>query len=185
MMNRPIFPASQMSRAKMLGLFLLSSAALSACGPKQVADIPPLAEGTQGSVGAATNNAGAGASGVVPGSQQDFVASVSSDRIFFDTDRFNIDTEDQIALQSQAQWLAQYPQAQVTVEGHADERGTRDYNLALGERRANAAKNYLGSLGVNAARIRTVSYGKERPEALGSNEQAWAQNRRAVTIIIQ
>ena len=121
----------------------------------------------------------------VPGSQEDFVASISSDRIFFDTDRFNIDTEDQITLQSQAQWLSRYPQARVTIEGHADERGTRDYNLALGERRANAAKNYLASLGVNPARVSTVSYGKERPQALGSNEQAWAQNRRAVTIIVR
>jgi peptidoglycan-associated lipoprotein len=73
----------------------------------------------------------------------------------------------------------------VTIEGHADERGTRDYNLALGERRANAAKNYLASLGVDASRIQTVSYGKERPQALGSNEEAWAQNRRAVTLVIR
>jgi len=120
----------------------------------------------------------------VPGSQADFLARVSSDRIFFDTDRFNIDNEDQITLQSQARWLAQYPNKSAIVEGHADERGTRDYNLALGERRANAAKNYLVSLGIAPQRIRVVSYGKERPEALGSNESAWAQNRRAVTVTI-
>ena len=87
-------------------------------------------------------------------------------------------------MSQQAQWLAQYPGKSLTVEGHADERGTREYNLALGERRANAAKNYLISLGVAASRINTVSYGKERPVALGSNEQAWAQNRRAVTVTI-
>jgi peptidoglycan-associated lipoprotein len=106
------------------------------------------------------------------------------DTIYFDTDRYNIDSADQAALQTQAQYLAQYPNARATVEGHADERGTREYNLALGERRANAAKNYLVSLGVPAGNISTVSYGKERPKALGSTEQAWAQNRRAVTVLI-
>ena len=109
----------------------------------------------------------------------------AGDRILFDTDRFNVDAEDQVTLQAQAQWLARYPNTRVTLEGHADERGTRDYNLALGERRANSAKNYLASLGVDAARIQTVSYGKERPSALGSDEQAWAQNRRAVTVTVQ
>ena len=106
------------------------------------------------------------------------------DTIYFDTDQFNIDAEDQAALQQQANYLRQYPNVRATVEGHCDERGTREYNLALGERRANAAKNYLVSLGVEANRITTVSYGKERPVALGSNEQAWARNRRAVTIVL-
>ena len=100
------------------------------------------------------------------------------------TDRFNIDSADAAALQSQAQYLARYPRIRITVEGHADERGTREYNLALGERRANATKNYLVGLGVAANRIATVSYGKERPVALGSNERAWAQNRRAVSVVI-
>lgn len=160
---------------------LLASAALiSACGTKEVDDLPPPASG---SLGVDPN---AGANAVRPGSQQDFINSVGmgNDRIFFDTDRYNIDSADQVTLQTQAQWLARYPQAQITIEGHADERGTRDYNLALGERRANSAKNYLVSLGVSPARIRTVSYGKERPQALGSNEQAWAQNRRAVTVVV-
>jgi peptidoglycan-associated lipoprotein len=106
------------------------------------------------------------------------------DTIYFETDRYNLDSADQAALQTQAQYLAQYPNSRATVEGHADERGTREYNLALGERRANAAKNYLVSLGVPAGNITTVSYGKERPKALGSDEQAWAQNRRAVTVLI-
>jgi peptidoglycan-associated lipoprotein len=123
--------------------------------------------------------------GPVPGSQADFVASVLSDTILFDTDRYNVDSEDQGILQSQAQWLGRYPQRRITVEGHADERGTRDYNIALGERRANAAKNYLVSVGVDPARITTVSYGKERPIALGSDEASWAKNRRAVTITVQ
>ncbi|NJM50877.1 MAG: peptidoglycan-associated lipoprotein Pal [Sphingomonadales bacterium] len=172
-------------KTRLIGLLLVSSALVSACGKKNIDDLPPVATDTGDDGVNGTGNGGNVQNAVVPGSQEDFVASVSSDRIFFDTDRFNIDTQDQITLQSQAQWLSRYPQAQVTIEGHADERGTRDYNLALGERRANAAKNYLASLGVNPARIRTVSYGKERPEALGSNEQAWAQNRRAVSVIIR
>ncbi len=168
-------------KAQTIGILLLCAGALSACGPKKIADLPPAAEGT----GYGDNTGGSNAGQVIPGSQEDFVASISSDRIFFDTDRFNVDTQDQATLQSQAQWLARYPNVRITVEGHADERGTRDYNLALGERRANSAKNYLTSLGVSSERIQTVSYGKERPQALGSDEQAWAQNRRAVTIVIR
>ena len=104
--------------------------------------------------------------------------------IYFDTDRFNIDSTDSVALQVQAQYLAQYSEINVTIEGHADERGTREYNLALGERRANATKNYLVSLGISSDRIATVSYGKERPEAVASNEEAWAQNRRAASVVV-
>lgn len=123
--------------------------------------------------------------GPVPGSQADFVASMNGrDVIYFDTDQYNIDSADAAALQGQAQWLLRYPNKRATIEGHCDERGTRDYNLALGERRANAAKNYLASLGVDANRLSTVSYGKERPVAMGSDESAWAQNRRAATITI-
>ena len=106
------------------------------------------------------------------------------DTILFDTDMFNIDAADQAALREQASYLGQFPNVRATIEGHADERGTREYNLALGERRANAAKNYLVSLGVAPDRLSTVSYGKERPAAVGANEQAWARNRRAVTIVL-
>ncbi|OYX92449.1 MAG: peptidoglycan-associated lipoprotein [Novosphingobium sp. 35-62-5] len=123
-------------------------------------------------------------SGPVPGSQADFMASVMSDTVLFDLDRYNIDASDQGILQSQAQWLSRYPNKSVTIEGHADERGTRDYNLALGERRANAAKNYLVSLGIEPGRVMVVSYGKERPIALGSDEESWARNRRAVTVTV-
>jgi peptidoglycan-associated lipoprotein len=119
------------------------------------------------------------------GTQAHFERAVNGQNvIFFDTDRYNIDSADAAALQTQAQYLSQYPQLTITIEGHCDERGTREYNLALGERRANAAKNYLVSLGIDAGRIRTVSYGKERPVSLGSNESAWAQNRRAVSIVV-
>ncbi len=158
---------------------LLAAGTLAIAGCKSTPDeLPPAPTTTAAPAPAPATG------GPVPGSQADFVASISSDRIFFDTDKYDVDGADQAVLQSQAHWLAQYPDKRLTIEGHADERGTRDYNLALGERRANAAKNYLVGLGIAASRISTVSYGKERPEALGSNEQAWAQNRRAVTVTI-
>lgn len=156
--------------------------ALAACGKKAPKDLPPPPP-TDTSAQTPTDIGGTG--GVVKGSQEDFVASVSSDRIFFDTDQYDVDAQDQQTLQSQAAWLQQNPNVRVTIEGHADERGTRDYNIALGERRANAAKNYLASLGIDPSRINTVSYGKERPAALGSDEASWAQNRRAVTVTVQ
>jgi peptidoglycan-associated lipoprotein len=123
--------------------------------------------------------------GAVPGSQADFVASVAADRVFFATDSSEVDQPGQSTLQSQAAWFAKYPNVRVTVEGHADERGTREYNLALGDRRANAAKNALVALGVSAGRITTISYGKERPDAIGSDEAAYAKNRRAVSVTVQ
>lgn len=156
--------------------------AIAACAKKAPEELPPPPDGSgYGSGG----NSGAGVvDSIVPGSQQDFLRSVMGDRIFFGFDQFNIDAEDQATLRSQAAWLQRHPAVRVLIEGHADERGTRDYNLALGERRANAAKNFLASLGIDPARIETISYGKERPDALGSNEEAWARNRRAVTIVI-
>lgn len=154
--------------------------ALAACSKKPPAELPP-APGAESSLPAGPSTP----AGPVKGSQEDFMASVSSDRILFGLDQYDVDAEDQATLQSQAAWLQQNPQVRVTVEGHADERGTRDYNIALGERRANAAKNYLASLGIDSSRITTVSYGKERPAALGSDEASWAQNRRAVTVTIQ
>jgi peptidoglycan-associated lipoprotein len=156
--------------------------ALAACGKKAPKDLPPPPADTSAQTGTGT---GTGTGAPVKGSQEDFVASVSSDRIFFDTDQYDVDAQDQQTLQSQAAWLQQNPNVRVTIEGHADERGTRDYNIALGERRANAAKNYLASLGIDPSRINTVSYGKERPAALGSDEASWAQNRRAVTVTVQ
>jgi peptidoglycan-associated lipoprotein len=156
--------------------------ALAACGKKAPKDLPPPPADTSAQTGTGT---GTGTGAPIKGSQEDFVASVSSDRIFFDTDQYDVDAQDQQTLQSQAAWLQQNPNVRVTIEGHADERGTRDYNIALGERRANAAKNYLASLGIDPSRINTVSYGKERPAALGSDEAAWAQNRRAVTVTVQ
>ena len=176
------------SGLKMAGLLLASTALVAGCGKKNVEELPPVADGTEYGDGQTDPNAGNnGAGQIIPGSQEDFLATVGlgRDRILFDTDRFNVDSQDQAILASQAQWLAQYPNKSIVIEGHCDERGTRDYNLALGERRANAAKNYMVSLGVDPTRIQTVSHGKERPAAIGSNESAWAQNRRAVTITVQ
>jgi peptidoglycan-associated lipoprotein len=157
--------------------------ALSACAKKRV-ELPPAPIGTPSGTGGGQANTPR-LTGTVPGSQEDFVASISSDRILFDTDRFDVDAQDQEVLRSQAAWLARYPNIRVTIEGHCDERGTRDYNIALGERRANAAKNFLASLGVDAGRISTISYGKERPDALGSDEESWARNRRAVSVTVR
>jgi peptidoglycan-associated lipoprotein len=117
--------------------------------------------------------------GPAPGTQQDWVVNVG-DRVFFDYDQYTLSPEAQHTLELQAEWLKKYPAVNITVSGHCDERGTREYNLALGDRRANAVKSHLVSLGIDASRINTISYGKERPAVLGSNPQAWAQNRRAV-----
>ena len=121
-------------------------------------------------------------SGPVPGSQEDLVANVG-DRVFFDFDSSVIRADQRPVLQRQAEWMGRYSDVRVQVEGHTDERGTREYNLALGQRRANSARDVLVASGVNGARISTISYGKDRPAALGSDEAAWAQNRRAVTVV--
>ncbi|MBB4285493.1 peptidoglycan-associated lipoprotein Pal [Roseospira goensis] len=121
-------------------------------------------------------------SGPAAGSQQEFVQEVG-DRVFFAFDSYNLDSQAQQTLRRQAAWLQQYPQYSAVIEGHADERGTREYNLALGERRATAARNYLVSLGVPANRVSTVSYGKERPVCTQSNESCWSRNRRGVTTL--
>jgi peptidoglycan-associated lipoprotein len=126
---------------------------------------------------------GGGAGAAVPGSQQDLVVNVG-DRVFYDFDKYNLKPEARKTLERQADWLKKYPNIRVLVAGNCDERGTREYNLALGERRANSAKSYLVSLGIAGDRIRTISYGKERPTALGSNEAAWAQNRNAITSVV-
>ncbi len=149
--------------------------ALAACTTKpQAVEQPPPP--------AAPPAAPAVQSSIVPGSIQDFRVNVG-DTVHFDYDKSDIKDEDRGTLQRQATWLHNYPQVRVTVEGHCDERGTREYNLALGARRANAVKEYLVSLGVSASRLDTISYGKERPVCTESTEDCWAQNRRGVTTI--
>ena len=119
---------------------------------------------------------------IIPGSAQDLRVNVG-DTVHFDYDKYAVLDADKATLQRQAAWLAKFPNIKVTVEGYADERGTREYNIALGARRANAVKEYLVSLGVSAARVDTVSYGKEKPICAESTESCWAQNRRGLTII--
>jgi peptidoglycan-associated lipoprotein len=128
------------------------------------------------------NAAMANASAAVPGSQQDFVVNVG-DRVFFTVDSSELTQQSVATLEKQAQWLRAYPRYTFTIEGHADERGTREYNIALGARRAQAVRDYLTSRGVQAHRMRTISYGKERPVAVCNDISCWSQNRRAVTVL--
>ncbi len=162
-------------------LLTASLIAIAGCAKKPPKELPPAPAETVGPVQPEVPASTA----PLPGSQEDFFASVAADRIFFDTDQSEVDAADQATLQSQAAWLAKFPAKRLTIEGHCDERGTREYNLALGERRANATKNALAALGVDPSRITTISYGKERPDATGSDEEAYAKNRRAVTVTIQ
>jgi peptidoglycan-associated lipoprotein len=170
-----------------LGLKVLSVVAalalVAACSKK-----PPQTATTAGTGGVGTSPAvtqpstGAPTNGVTPGTQEDLVTNVG-DRVFFDTNGYSLSPEAQATLQRQAQWLKTYGNVRVTIEGHCDERGTREYNLALGEQRANAVRDYLISLGISPDRITTISYGKERPVATCSNESCWSQNRRGVTVV--
>lgn len=117
----------------------------------------------------------------VPGTQADLEAQAGSDLVFFDTDRHDLTPSARSVLEAQARWLNSYPNLNVTIEGHADERGTREYNLALGDRRASSVKNYLVAMGVDPRRVNTISYGKEQPLMVGADGTSWAQNRRAKT----
>ena len=132
----------------------------------------------------AKQNAGldANASAATPGSQQDFVVNVG-DRVFFESDQTELSPQAIATLEKQAQWLQTYNRYSFTIEGHADERGTREYNIALGARRAQSVRSYLASRGIDANRMRTISYGKERPVAVCNDISCWSQNRRAVTVL--
>ena len=142
----------------------------------------PVSESTPDETGTVADDSGTPGA-PVPGSRADFIQSVPADRIFFELDSYSIDDEDRRTLDAQAEWLARNANVRVTIEGHADERGTREYNLALGDRRANSARDYLQSRGVAPNRMQVISWGKERPQVPESNEAAWAQNRRAVTVV--
>ena len=171
---------------KRFAFLFVAACALAACE----SDVASDRSGTSGDAsgrGAGVSGAGVG-SGVGrpgaprPGSREEFQVSVG-DRVYFDTDRYDLRPDARATLEKQAQWLKQYGNVRVQVEGHADERGTREYNLALADRRAAAVKNYLVALGIPAGRVTTISYGKERPVDPRSSEEAWAQNRRGVTAI--
>ncbi|HEX6961227.1 MAG TPA: peptidoglycan-associated lipoprotein Pal [Lacipirellula sp.] len=154
-----------------VAIALIATLAVAGCRTKQI----PNTAADLGLGGAA------GAAGA-PGSRQEFTVSIG-DRIFFDTDSSVIRPDAQATLTRQAQWLNQYPSYSITIEGHADERGTREYNLALGARRAAATRDFLVAQGVAASRIHTISYGKERPVATCDDISCWSQNRRAVTVL--
>ena len=156
----------QMIRGARFAAVLAAALAISACANKP------------------EENAQANAAGMAtPGSQQDFVVNVG-DRVFFETDSTELTPQSRATLDKQAQWLTQYSNyGQFTVEGHADERGTREYNIALGARRAQTVRDYLASRGIQANRMRTISYGKERPVAVCNDISCWSQNRRAVTVL--
>ena len=163
-------PAFTLARASRLAVAVLVAGVLGACASKT----DPNADGAGGQFGAGGAN--------TPGSIQDFVVNVG-DRVFFDSDSSEIHSSGQGTLDKQAQWLGRYPRYSFTIEGHADERGTREYNFALGARRAESAKNYLIARGVGGNRIRTTSFGKERPVAVCNDISCWSQNRRAVTVL--
>ena len=152
---------------KILGAFA-AVALLAACSDNTA---------SKGGAGATANG-----SGIVPGSQEDLVANVG-DRVFYDLDKSALKTDGKATLDRQAAWLAKYAQNNVQIAGNCDERGTEEYNIALGQRRAAAARDYLVAKGVASTRVTTISYGKDRPTALGSNEAAWAQNRNAITSV--
>lgn len=170
------FPMSGLMRithAAKLAFALSAALTLAACSSNKALD----GAGGPGGPG------GAGAGGAsTPGSAQDFVVNVG-DRVFFETDSSDLTPTATATLDKQAAWLNQYPRYSITMEGHADERGTREYNFALGARRAQAARDYLASRGINASRIKTISYGKERPVAVCDDISCWSQNRRAVTVL--
>jgi peptidoglycan-associated lipoprotein len=161
----------------MLVRFVAVAGALALLGACSHAPEPP-----PGGPGGPMGPGGISSSRFGPGSQQDLAAS-AGDRVFFDYDQSDISPEGQQILRKQAEWLRRYPNVSVTIEGHCDERGTREYNLALGERRAQAVKNVLVALGTPAGRIQTISYGKERPEIPHSDDTSYAQNRRGVTTV--
>ncbi len=165
----------------LISAFLVLFVAACATKPKDSADTSGsgATSSDSGVEGSITETAG---SGIVSGSQEDLIVNVG-DRVFFGYDSSELDSDALELLQDQVAWLKQHNNVSVTIEGHCDERGTREYNLALGEKRAQAVKNYLIGLGVNPDRVSTISYGKERPAVVGSNDGAWAQNRRSVTTV--
>jgi peptidoglycan-associated lipoprotein len=174
-------------RVARLALIGLAAASLAACAsrPKPAGPVAPTPQPTQPAMPQPTPPQTPQSpipQGPLPGTVQDFVINIG-ERIYFDTDQYDIRSDAQPTLSAQAQWLNRYPAVRVRIEGNADERGTREYNLALGARRANAVREFLVGQGVSGSRIETLSYGKEKPIDGGSGEEAWAKNRNARTAI--
>ncbi len=169
---------------KTLSLTLVAALlATGACARKQVAVVTAPPPATQAPP-KATNEDDVGLV-ELPGSQADLIAKAGTDTIHFATDKSDVDVPSRMILTAQAKWMMANPTVRASIEGHADERGTREYNMALGERRANAAKDFLVAQGVPSARLLVTSWGKEKPLAVGSDETAWAQNRREVTVVVK
>ena len=164
----------------------LAAVLLAACGSDPERGAATTGSGTAATTGTTGTTqptvSSQSVAGPSAGSQEDLLVNVG-DRVFFGYDRSDLSPQAQQTIETLAAWLTQYPQVTISVEGHADERGTRDYNLALGERRASSVRDYLVALGTDPNRLTTISYGKERPAVLGSNEDAWAQNRRGVFVV--
>lgn len=174
-----------LTRLLAIALLTVSVAACSSTPDESADGAATVGERTDGAGidgSGAYGNGGAVDGSVVPGTQQDLATNVG-DRVFFAYDSSDLAPEARDTLNRQVEWLNRYPNLQITVEGHSDERGTREYNLALGERRATSVKNYLVSMGVPASRVNTISYGKERPAVVGDDAASWAQNRRGVTTV--
>jgi peptidoglycan-associated lipoprotein len=170
---------------KLLPLSLAAALVVAGCSssPTNTSGVSGTGSGsTMPSAGMANGGRPAAAGGIEAARSE--LISIG-DRVFFDTDSTTVNSQGRSTLDKQIAWLNRYPMIRLAIEGHADERGTREYNLALGDRRAQAVKNYLTDHGVSSARLRTISYGKERPVAVGSDEQSWNQNRRAVSTIEQ
>lgn len=157
---------------------LMAAVALAGCTQNE-----PVADASAGTGMSAAPGAGIGAAGMPAPNTIEYFNQVVGDRVFFATDEYTLDGADEDILRQQAEWLRSNPGTMVTVEGHADERGTRQYNLALGARRANSVREYLMAQGVEAGRVKAITYGKERPVALCSDESCWSQNRRAVSVV--
>lgn len=170
---------------KGLGVLLAATAliAMPACKPK-AKDLPPPPGPEVGTAPGPVADPNAGMGDTAAANRARFQRETMGDTVLFALDQSDLDARARSILDSQAQWLVANAGINVTVEGHADERGTREYNLALGDRRANSSKNYLIARGVNAARISTISYGKERPVKTGSDQESWAENRRTVTVTV-
>jgi peptidoglycan-associated lipoprotein len=168
-------------RLKFLTL-LAAAALLTACESSPDESAATTSSGTAASSGSGSGTSTAALPGLDPRSQEWLVVNVG-DRVFFDFDKSDLTPEAQDTVEKVVAWLKTYPDVTLTVEGHCDERGTREYNLALGERRANAVTSYMVALGIDANRVANLSFGKERPAVRGSNEAAWAQNRRGVFIV--
>lgn len=167
-------------RVKFLAL-LAAGLLLAACSSTSDESASTTGSGSTVSTGA-TSTTSQSLPGPTEGTQEHLLVNVG-DRVFFGYDRSDLTTQAQATIEALATWMNTYPSVTLSVEGHCDERGTREYNLALGERRANAVRDYLIALGVDPNRLTTISYGKERPAVLGSNEEAWAQNRRSVFVV--